>query len=93
MQYIVGTRHFTREGNDTPLQYSCQENPVRRSLLGCSPWPGLGLLSVRPEVGCFLRSLVALVLKNLPASVGDVRDPGSIPGSGRSLGGGNGNPL
>ena len=54
---------------------------------------GLGLLSVRPEVGCFLRSLVALVLKNLPASVGDVRDPGSIPGSGRSLGGGNGNPL
>ena len=31
---------------------------------------------------------VALVLKNLPASAGDVRDIGSIPGSGRSLGGG-----
>ena len=29
-----------------------------------------------------------LVLKNLPASAGDVRDTGSIPGSGRSPGGG-----
>ena len=33
------------------------------------------------------------MVKNLPASVGDIRDPGSIPGSGRSLGGGHGNPL
>ena len=30
------------------------------------------------------------VVKNLPASAGD---PGSIPGLGRSPGGGNGNPL
>ena len=29
----------------------------------------------------------------LPASAGDVRDLGSIPGSGRSLGEGHGNPL
>ena len=36
---------------------------------------------------------MALVVKNLPASVGDVRDMGSIPGLGRSPGGGNGNPL
>ena len=34
-----------------------------------------------------------LVIKNLPASAGDVRDTGSIPGSGRSPGEGNGNPL
>ena len=33
------------------------------------------------------------VVKNPPASAGDTRDLGSIPGSGRSLGGGNGNPL
>ena len=33
-----------------------------------------------------------LVVK-LPASAGDVRDVGSIPGSGRSPGGGHGNPL
>ena len=29
------------------------------------------------------------VIKNPPASAGDARDAGSIPGSGRSLGGGN----
>ena len=33
------------------------------------------------------------VLKNMPANVGDVGDTGLIPGSGRSPGGGNGNPL
>ena len=32
-------------------------------------------------------------VKNLPANVGDGRDAGSIPGSGRSPGGGDGNPL
>ena len=34
-----------------------------------------------------------LVVKNPPTKAGDVRDKGSIPGSGRSTGGGNGNPL
>ena len=34
-----------------------------------------------------------LVVKNLPANAGDVRPPSSIPRSGRSLGGGHGNPL
>ena len=38
-------------------------------------------------------SQVALVVKNSPASSGDVMDAGSIPGSGRSAGGGHGNPL
>ena len=38
-------------------------------------------------------SLVALVVKNLPANAGDTRDTGSVPGSGRSSGEGNGNPL
>ena len=33
------------------------------------------------------------MIKNLPASVGDIRDMGSIPGLGRSPGGGHGNPL
>ena len=27
-----------REGNVTPLQYSCLENPMMESLVGCSPW-------------------------------------------------------
>ena len=33
------------------------------------------------------------MVKNLSASAGDVRDRGSIPGSGRFSGEGNGNPL
>jgi len=33
------------------------------------------------------------VVKNLPANSGDTRDAGSIPGSRRCPGGGNGNPL
>ena len=38
-------------------------------------------------------SQVVLVVKNPPANAGDARDSGSIPGSGRSPGRGNGNPL
>ena len=37
--------------------------------------------------------MVPLVLKNPPANVGDIRDMGSILGSERSPGEGNGNPL
>ena len=33
------------------------------------------------------------MVKNPPADVGDARDVGSVPGLGRSPGGGNGNPL
>ena len=38
-------------------------------------------------------SQVELVVKNPPANVEDIKDMGSIIGSGRSPGGGNGNPL
>ena len=34
-----------------------------------------------------------MLVKNLPANAGDAGDLGSIPGSGRSPAGGNGNPL
>ena len=36
---------------------------------------------------------VVLVVKNLLANAGDIRDVGSIPELGRSPGGGHGNPL
>ena len=36
---------------------------------------------------------MVLVVKDLPANAGDIRDAGSTPGLGRSLGGGHGNPL
>ena len=35
----------------------------------------------------------AVIVKNPPAKAGDIRDVASIPGSGRSPGEGNGNPL
>ena len=38
-------------------------------------------------------SQVALVVKNLPAKAGGIRDADSIPGSGRFPAGGRGNPL
>ena len=40
-----------------------------------------------------LASQVVLVVKNLAANAGDVRDMGSIPGSGRSTGRGHSSPL
>ena len=39
------------------------------------------------------RASQVLVGKNPPASAGDTRDMGSVPGLGRSPGGGHGNPL
>ena len=38
-------------------------------------------------------SLVAELVKNLPANAGDTREAGLIPGAGRTPGEGNGNPL
>ena len=40
-----------------------------------------------------LNTHLARVVKNPPANAGDLRDMGSIPGSGRSPGGGHGNTL
>ena len=40
-----------------------------------------------------MASQVVPVVKNPPANAGDIRDGGSIPGSGRSPGGEHGNPL
>ena len=36
---------------------------------------------------------MALVVKNLPTNAEDIRDAGSIPGLGRSPGGGHDNPI
>ena len=40
-----------------------------------------------------MASPVALVVENLPVNAGNIRDMGSIPGSGSSPGVGNGNVL
>ena len=53
-----------------------------------------GLILGRPPLPDLQRaSQVVLVVKNSPANARDVRDAGSIPGSGRFPGEGNGNPL
>jgi len=42
---------------------------------------------------CYFLSVVVLVIKNLPANAGDIRDVDLIPGLGRSPEAGNGNSL
>ena len=46
---------------------------------------------IEPLLYFHLASLVAGMVKNLPANAGDTRDTGLIPGFGRSPGEGNGN--
>ena len=51
------------------------------------------MLDSRILTRVFWASQVALVVKNPPANAEDVIDAGSIPGSGRSPGGGRGSPF
>ena len=58
------------------------------------PLPGVHLfyLAIHHLPQCMV-SQVAIVIKNLPANAGDIKDEGSIPGLRRSPGGRHGNPL
>ena len=60
--------------------------------MDCST-PGFPVLHYLPEFAQTRASLVPIVVKNQPVNAGDVRDTISIPGSGRSPGEGNDNPL
>ena len=76
------------EGNGNPLQYSCLENSMDRG-----PWWASvhGVTeSLRQLSTQHLGFPGGSVVKNPPANAGV---EGSVPGSGRSPGGGNGNPL
>ena len=83
----------TGKGNGNPLQYSCLENPTDRGA-----WQTT--VHVVPRVRHYLVTkppphlkwafLVAQTAKTLPTNAGD---PGSILGSERSPGEGNGIPL
>ena len=64
------------EGNGTPLQYSCLENPMDGSLVGCSPW-GHKESDTTERLN---NSKVALAVKSPPANTGDSRHVGWIPG-------------
>ena len=67
------------------------------SLACCSPWGRKESDTTKQlnwtETSRNGASQVTLVVKNLPANAGDVRDMGSVPGLGRSPEEGNGNPL
>ena len=69
----------------------------RQILNWLSHWRNLNVIRLyikQPSYIIHIRaSQVALVVKNLPANAGDIRDEGLIPGLGRSPGVGNGNPL
>ena len=65
----------------------------------CSPYicsyicTSISALQMRSSIPFFWDSQVVLVVKNLAANAGDIRDSGLIPGSGRSPRGEHGNPL
>ena len=72
--------------------HGAQRGARLRCELSSSPFAhSLSLQRGERRKGTF--SQVPLVVKNSPANAGAVRDTGSIPGSGRSPGGGNGNLL
>ena len=56
-------------------------------------WQSCDLHTTCPSSSNILDLAVALVVKNPPASAGDIRDVGLIPRSGRSPGEGRGSPL
>ena len=90
---IPGLGRSPGEGNGNPLQYSCLENPTD----GGTWWATVhGVAKSWTQLSDFTfnrASQVAVVVKNLPANAGDLRDVVSIPGSGRSTGGGRDSPL
>ena len=77
------------EGNGYPLQYSSLENSKDCTV----HWAANSRTQLSDFHFHFRSYKVALVVKNPPAKVEDVRDVGPIPSSGRSHGGENGSPL
>ena len=59
----------------------------------CSFIQHISRIFIRNSTYYELVSQAALAVKNMLADARDIRDTNSIPGSGRSLGGGHGNPL
>ena len=95
--------HLSGEDNDTQLAVLL-ENSMRPYKGTARRWPQsalttrclLSLLLLLLFNDCYDQNWAsqgALVIKNLPANAGDIRDVGLIPGLGRSPGEGKGNPC
>ena len=94
MLYFIKSSAPTLRGlMDQPSQDGCSHTHPSLLCLGEFSW------SSSPDKPSILDYMlmgatqVVVVMKNLPADAGDVRDLVSTPESGRSPGGGNGNPL
>ena len=70
---------------------SCLQSFSASRSFPMSPLFVLLIIAFNPQ--CFRDFPGSSVVKNLPPSAKEIRDGGSIPGSGRSPGVGNGNPL
>ena len=77
------------EGNGNPLQCSCLENPRD----GGAWWAAVYGVAQSWTRLKHLAAAAAAVVKNQPANAEDIRDMGWIHRSGKSPGGGHGNPL
>ena len=99
----VGKIPWRKEWQPTPV-FLPGEFRGQRSLVGYNPWDHkesdtteqltFSLFTfANPLVRDTGHSQVAPVVANTPAKAGDIRDVGSVPGSGRSPGGGHSNPL
>ena len=87
--------HWKRKWQPAPV-FLPGKSQGQWSLMGCR----LGVAHSQTQLKHLSSSMsvlgasqVALLVKNLPASAGEIRDVSSIPGSRRSRGGGDGNPL
>ena len=56
--WIPGSRRFSEEGNDNPLQYSCLENPIVRG-----PWWAtvLGVARVGHDLATKEREMIMMI--------------------------------
>ena len=90
---IPGSGRSPGEGNGSPLQYACMENPRDREVWWATVHgvTRVGLSDkITTTTWCFLGFPHSSASKE---SACNARDPGSVPGSGRSDGEGKGYPL
>ena len=74
-------------GTSVPYRWAMVKHVIKRIIV-------MMFLSIfRSTIVHVGRIRTEVVVKNPSANAGDIRDMGSIPGSGRSPGGGHGNPL
>ena len=85
---IPGSGRSSAEGNGNPLQYSCLENPMDGGDWGSTVH---GVAKTWTRLSNFTLDFPGGL--DDKASAYNAGDPGSIPGLGRSAGGGHGNPL